>query len=357
MMARTKTRPKSRPRRRPKKRPSKPSPTPARRARLLALLATGEFHSGERLAKRLRISRGGIWKLIRTLQAMGVNIESVPRQGYRLPRAVDLLDRNAILAEMSAQARELVQPLDVLLTVDSTNRYIAEHAANPPGTTHVCVAEIQNAGRGRRGRSWLAPFGSGICMSLGWQFLEAPPTFSALSLAVGVAAVRAFQRLGIEGVGLKWPNDLIWQQRKLGGILIEMRGESAGPAQVIIGMGINMRMPAAVRITLAEQQAALIADVHEIMRDRTPPRNALIAVLVEEVTQMLQTFGTKGFEPFAEEWHKLDTLADAPVRVMSGAETTFGRARGVDVDGTLLVDVNGELRRFASGEVSLRAAR
>jgi BirA family biotin operon repressor/biotin-[acetyl-CoA-carboxylase] ligase len=178
-----------------------------------------------------------------------------------------------------------------------------------------------------------------------------------LSLAVGVAVVHAFARLGIEGVGLKWPNDLIWQQRKLGGILIEMRGESAGPAQVVIGIGINMRMPGSVRIMLAEQQAALIADVHEIMRDRTPPRNALIAVLVEELTRMLQTFGEKGFEPFAQEWRRLDTLADAPVRVTSGSETTFGRARGVELDGTLLVDVDGQLRRFASGEVSLRAVR
>jgi BirA family biotin operon repressor/biotin-[acetyl-CoA-carboxylase] ligase len=333
------------------------SPTQARRARLLALLATGEFHSGERLAQRLRISRGGIWKLIRSLQAMGINIESVPRQGYRFPRAVDLLDRNAILAQMSSAVREVLDPLEVLLTVDSTNRYVAENAANPPGTTHVCVAEIQNAGRGRRGRSWVAPFGCGICMSMSWQFVEAPPTFSALSLAVGVAAVRAFRRLGIDGIGLKWPNDLIWQQRKLGGILIEMRGESAGPAQVVIGIGINMRMPAQVRIMLAEQQAALIADVHEIMRERTPARNALIAMLVAEVTGMLQTFGEKGFEPFSQEWRRLDTLADAPVRVISGTETTFGRARGVELDGTLLVDVDGQLRRFASGEVSLRAVR
>jgi BirA family biotin operon repressor/biotin-[acetyl-CoA-carboxylase] ligase len=333
------------------------SPTQARRARLLAMLATGEFYSGEKLAKRLRISRGGVWKLIRTLQAMGINIESVPRQGYRLPRAVDLLDRNAILAEMSPEMRERVTPLEVLLTVDSTNRYVSEHAANPPGTTHVCVAEVQNAGRGRRGRSWVAPFGSGICMSMSWQFVEAPPAFSALSLAVGVAAVRAFGRLGVEGVGLKWPNDLIWQQRKLGGILIEMRGESAGPAQVVIGLGINMRMPAPVRLMLAEQQAALIADVHEIMRERTPTRNALIAMLAEEITKMLQTFGQRGFEPFADEWRRLDTLADAQVKVMSGTETAFGRARGVEIDGTLLVDVDGVLRRFASGEVSLRAAR
>jgi BirA family transcriptional regulator, biotin operon repressor / biotin---[acetyl-CoA-carboxylase] ligase len=335
----------------------KPSPTQLRRARLLAMLATGEFHSGERLAKRLRISRGGVWKLIRSLQAMGIDVESVPRQGYHLPRAVDLLDRNAILAELSPQMREVVTPLEVLLTVDSTNHYLAEHAADAPGTTHVCVAELQNAGRGRRGRSWIAPFGCGICMSLSWQFVEAPPTFSALSLAVGVAAVRAFRRLGIEGVGLKWPNDLIWQQRKLGGILIEMRGESAGPAQVVIGIGINVRMPGAVRIMLAEKQAALISDIHEIVREHTPTRNALIAMLAEEVTKMLQTFGVRGFEPFAEEWRQLDTLADAPVRVISGTQTTLGRSRGVDLDGTLLVDVDGQLHRFSSGEVSLRAAR
>jgi BirA family transcriptional regulator, biotin operon repressor / biotin---[acetyl-CoA-carboxylase] ligase len=331
--------------------------TQTRRMRLLAMLASGDFYSGEQLAKRLRISRGGVWKLIRSLQALGVDIESVPRQGYRLSRRVDLLDKNAITQEMTAALRDLLDPLEVLLTVDSTNRHVAEHAANAPGTTHVCVAEVQSAGRGRRGRAWIAPFGSGICMSMGWQFSEAPPTFSALSLAVGVAAVKAFGRLGIEGVGLKWPNDLIYQQRKLGGILIEMRGESAGPAQVIIGIGINIRMPAAVRIMLAEQQAALICDVHEIMRERTPNRNALVAMLIEEVTKMLQTFSERGFEPFLEEWRRLDTLADASVRIIAGTETTFGRARGVDLDGTLLVDVDGQLRRFASGEVTLRAKR
>lgn len=327
-----------------------------RRQRLLSLLASGKFHSGEQLAKRLRISRGGIWKIVRSLRAMGIEVDSVPRQGYRLPRAVDLLDKRAITDALAPAARALLDGLDVLLTVDSTNRHLADNSTVTPGHVQVCLAELQNAGRGRRGRSWIAPFGSGICMSLGWQFSEAPPTFSALSLAVGVAVVSAFRRLGIEGVGLKWPNDLIWQNRKLGGILIEMRGESAGPAQVIIGIGINMHMPAAVRLALAEQQAALIADVHEIARERTPTRNALIAALVEELVAMLQTFASRGFAPFAAEWRRLDTLADAHVKVINGAETTFGTARGVEVDGTLLVDVNGQLRKFVSGEVSLRAA-
>jgi BirA family transcriptional regulator, biotin operon repressor / biotin---[acetyl-CoA-carboxylase] ligase len=329
----------------------------ARRQRLLAMLAEGSFYSGEQLAKKLKISRGGIWKLVRVLKALGVDVESVPRQGYRLPRAVDLLDKEAIATTLPAAARALMERCDVLLTVDSTNRFVAELSPPQPGCWQLCTAEVQNAGRGRRGRSWIAPFGSGVCMSLGWQFAEAPPTFSALSLAVGVAVVKAMDRLGIDGVGLKWPNDLQWHGRKLGGILIEMRGESAGPAQIIIGIGINMQMPAATRMQLAEREAALIADVHEIMRERTPTRNVLIGAVVAELVQMLQTFTTQGFVPFQEEWHRLDTLANAPVKVISGSQTTFGTARGVETDGALRVEVDGQLRTFVSGEVSLRAAK
>lgn len=327
----------------------------ARRRKLLALLADGAFHSGERLAKRLRISRSGVWKLIGALRELGIEIESVPRQGYRLPRAVDLLDKNALLGSLTPVARERLQRVDILLSVDSTNRYVYDNGDATPGQAQLCMAELQNAGRGRRGRSWVAPFGSGICMSVGWAFREAPPTFSALSLAVGVAVVNALQRFGAADVGLKWPNDLLWRKRKLGGILIEMRGESAGPSQVVIGLGLNMRMPAEVRIALAEQQAALIADVHEILQDRTPTRSALAGAVLEEMLDMLPVFATEGFAPWLERWRQLDALAHAPVKVINGATTTFGTARGVDADGTLLVEVDGELRRFVSGEVSLRA--
>ncbi len=331
------------------------SQTLNRRLRLLALLADGEFRSGEKLAKRLRVSRGGIWKLIHTLQDLGIEIESVARQGYRLPRPVDLLGRDALLESLFPEARALLDTAEVLLTVDSTNRHIYDTVTLQPGHAHVCVAEIQTAGRGRRGRTWMSPFGSGISMSLGWQFQEAPPTFSALSLAVGVAVVRALQRFGANDVGLKWPNDLIWKNRKLGGILIEMRGETGGPATVVIGMGINVRMPSTVRLALAEQQAALIADVHEILGERTPTRSALAGAIADEVIGMLQIFAVQGFEPFLDEWRRLDTLAHAPVKVINGAETITGIANGVEVDGALLLDVNGETRRFVSGEVSLRA--
>lgn len=327
-----------------------------RRKRLLVLLSNGEFHSGEQLAKRLRISRGGVWKLVRSLRALGIEVESVPRQGYRLPTEVGLLDRDAIEQALSPQVRAQMERLEVLLSVDSTNRHLADQGPGVAGRMQICTAELQSAGRGRRGRSWLAPFGSGICLSVGWQFADVPPGFPALGLAVGVAAVRAFRRLGIEDVGLKWPNDLVWQHRKLGGILIEMRGEAAGPAYVVIGIGINVRMPASARLRLAEQQATLVCDLHEIAQERTPSRNRLIAALADELFTMLDAFAVQGFPAFADAWRQFDTLSAAPVRVLSGAQAITGIARGVDHDGSLLVEVDGEMRRFISGEVSLRAA-
>ena len=331
------------------------SQTNARRHRLLALLSDGSFHSGEKLAKRLRISRGGIWKIVSSLRELGIEVQSVPRQGYRLPRPVDLYEKNAIVAACSADATAALEQVDVLLTVDSTNRYVADIDNKlQAGRAQLCVAELQNAGRGRRGRSWMAPFGSGICMSVGWQFSEAPPTFSALSLAVGVAVVSALRSLGAVDVGLKWPNDLIWKGRKLGGILIEMRAESEGPAHVVIGIGINVRMPTVIRLLLAEQQAALISDLYEILHERTPQRSAIVGTVSSELVAMLKKFAVEGFTPFHEKWQQLDTLANAPVKVINGAQTTLGIARGVDRDGTLLVDVDGEIRKFASGEVSLR---
>lgn len=326
-----------------------------RRQRVLVALSNGAFHTSEQLAKRTRIPRSSLAKILASLRELGVEIEAEPRQGMRLPRAVDLYDKDTLLEAMSLTARSALARTDVLLAVDSTNRFLADlNDALPPGAAQLCIAEIQNAGRGRRGRSWLAPFGSGICMSVGWQFAQPPPAFSALSLAVGVAAVTALRQLGAADVMLKWPNDLMWKGRKLGGILIEMRGESAGPAHVVIGIGINMHMPAAVRLALAEQQAALIADIHEILRDRTPTRNIIAASIVNELIPMLQTFAIEGFAPFQSQWQALDAFAGATVKVINGAHATVGTERGVDSDGSLLVDVDGELRKFVSGEVSLR---
>jgi BirA family biotin operon repressor/biotin-[acetyl-CoA-carboxylase] ligase len=195
-----------------------------------------------------------------------------------------------------------------------------------------------------------------MCLSLAWHFPESPPNFSALSLAVGLAVVRALRRFGADAAQLKWPNDLVWTQRKLGGILIEMRGEASGPARVVIGIGMNLQLPAATRIALAEQQAALVTDLHEMLGQRTPGRNALVAAITEELIAMLRQFQRDGFAPLEAEWRANDSLLNSPVRVLSANETMNGIARGVASDGALLVEINGQLQRFMSGDVSLRAA-
>lgn len=327
-----------------------------RHRRLLELLVDGEFHSGAKLAKRLRISRGAIWKLMHTLRALGIDIESIERRGYRLPRPVDLYNHKIISTAISPVAAPDVERLELFLSIDSTNRHLVNELSAPLTGARVCVAEIQTAGRGRRGRSWTAPFGSGICMSLAWQFAESPPTLSALSLAVGVAVAKALQKLGCTEIGLKWPNDIVWKGRKLAGILIEMRGESAGPAQVVIGIGLNVSMPPDVRVALAKEQALLIADLREALRERTPKRNIVVAAIVDELVSTLKTFAHEGFLAFDQEWQRLDSLAHAPVRVINGSESVMGIANGVDSEGALLVEVNGDIRRFVSGDVSLRPA-
>ncbi len=330
-------------------------PAVPRRERLLALLADGRFHSGETLAARLKVSRSAIWKLVRSLRALDIEIQAVPRQGYRLPRAVDLYASQAILKEIPQ--RGTIERLDVLLQVDSTNRHLVDSPGPAVQRACVCVAEVQHAGRGRRGRTWVAPFGFGLCLSLAWRFAESPPTLSALSLAIGVAIMRALKQFGGAGIGLKWPNDIVWQGRKLAGVLIEVRGESSGPTQVVIGLGLNMRMPAAVRIALAEQQAALVADLAEILRERLPDRNTLTGVLIVQFIAALQEFGTHGFDAFAREWQTYDSLANAPVKVIAGNESVLGTARGVAQDGALQVEVRGALQRFISADVSLRAIK
>ena len=328
-----------------------------RRQQLLQLLADGALHSGEKLAEQLNITRAAVWKAIQSLREQGIELES-QHQGYRLPYAVDLYDAAKIQAQLSAAQRAQLHRIDVMFTVDSTNHYITEHPATLPGRAVLCVSELQQAGRGRRGRAWLAPFGSGICMSVGWLFDSMPPGFSALSLAVGIAITRVLRHLGATEVGLKWPNDVLWRGHKLAGVLIEMRGEPDGPARVVIGIGMNLQLSDASKQALAEQQA-VVTNLHEVLSDcptrNQPMRNELVAAFTSELITVLELFAAQGFRPFADEWQRYDLLDDAEVNVLQGEHSIAGIARGVTEDGSLLLETATGLQRFVSGEVSLRA--
>jgi BirA family biotin operon repressor/biotin-[acetyl-CoA-carboxylase] ligase len=325
----------------------------SRRHDLLRLLADGCEHSGEALAASLDVSRAAVWKQVRQLSAWGLEVEAVAGRGYRLSAPLDLLERDALLAALPARARDSLRRLELADELASTNETLLAVTDLAPGTADVCLAEFQSEGRGRRGRRWLAPFGSGICLSVGWCFAEVPPQLSALSLAAGVAVRRALSGLGVEGIDLKWPNDILWQGRKLGGILCELRMEAAGPAYVVIGIGLNLRLPPAARAAIAET-GLQVASVDEIAGGDLPPRSALAAALVNQLVLSLEEFERAGFRPFFDEWSAADALAGRAARVEHGNTLIEGTARGIDLDGALLLEAGGQIRRFVSGEASLR---
>jgi BirA family biotin operon repressor/biotin-[acetyl-CoA-carboxylase] ligase len=329
----------------------------ARAEALLARLADGSLHSGAALADQLEVSRAAVWKLVGELRGRGIAVESLPRRGYRLAVPVELLDARRIGSAAEAHGRALPQTVEVLFEIDSTNTYLFGASPPPPRRPRVAFAEIQRAGRGRRGRSWLAPFGSGLTFSVAWTFAETPSGLPALGLALGVAVAEALQGLGLAEVRLKWPNDIVWRGRKLGGLLLQLRTESGGSASVVAGLGLNLLLPVASREQLTSEGALPIADLDEAMAGKAPGRNDLAAALVVALLAALDEFSRCGFGAFASRWAVLDALAGARVRVAQGAEGVEGEARGADADGALLVAVDGRIERFHSGDVSLRQVK
>jgi BirA family biotin operon repressor/biotin-[acetyl-CoA-carboxylase] ligase len=325
-----------------------------RRGELLRLLADGRLHSGEELATALAVSRAAVWKQLRQLADWGIALDARPGRGYRLAEPLDLFDATAIRARLPQWSAERLRNLEVHEELDSTNdRLLAAHEL-PPGRFDACLAEFQRTGRGRRGRRWLAPFASGICLSVNWTIRDAPAAPGALSLAAGVAVLRALRRLGIQDLALKWPNDIVSDDRKLGGILVDLRGEAAGPAYFVVGVGINLRLP---RPALDSLRADGVEATDLASLGFPPARNAAAATLIGELALALEEFAARGMSAFAAEWRGADALIDRPVRVLQGEHTLEGLARGVDDDGALLLEIGGARRRILSGEVSVRPVR
>lgn len=323
--------------------------------RLLALLCDGELHSGARLAATLGVSRAAVWKLVGELRAAGVAVASLSRRGYRLVAPVELLDAARMRAGARSIGRELPRVLDVHFLIDSTNDSL--HAAAPPlaGEAHIAVAEMQHAGRGRRGRRWVAPFGSGLTFSIAWTFAESPAELPALGLALGVAVAQELRALGAARVVLKWPNDLLLDGGKLGGLLTQLRQEAGGPATVVAGLGVNLALPDAARRAIAEPGALPATDLASALGDALPSRNLIAARLMLALQDALAGFAARGFAAVAADWAALDALRDTPVRIHQAGDVLDGIARGTDRDGALLVESGGRLVRVFSGDVSVRA--
>ena len=323
-------------------------------ARVFACLADRRFHSGEALAGQLGVSRSAVWKAVRALRGLGVTLHAVRNRGYRLGAGGEALDAERIRDGLPPSVRHGVRALQTAWTVESTNSVLLARPNPPFGACEVFLAEYQRAGRGRRGRAWLAPPGGAICLSLGWSFREVPQDLGALGLAIGVCTLRALRAVGLQSGRLKWPNDILVEGRKLGGILIELRAESAGPACVVIGIGVNVALGEALLAQIA-QTGVTATDL--VSSGLHPSRNALAAALIGEVTEGLRRFEREAMRPFLEEWRAADALHGLQVQVHTVAGRVSGWAKGIDLHGALVVETPQGIQRFVSGEVTVRLAQ
>lgn len=322
--------------------------------RLLHALADGRTHSGEALAREFGITRAAIWKQVGKLADWGLAVQAVPGEGYRLARGLDLLDAAALRAALQPETVARLANLEVFTELGSTNRHLLR-APPPTAKLDVCVAEFQTAGRGRRGRSWTTPLGAGICMSVGWQFAAMPAELPALTLAVGVVVRRVLERVAGLAIALKWPNDLVFDERKLGGILLELTVEAQGGAHVVAGVGLNVALPRELLPDLSDWPRGAI-DLATALRGEPPPRLALVAALVDDLAMLFADYAATGFAAYRSEWRSGDYLRGRAVRLDEATGAVTGTALGIDLDGALLVETAaGVRRRIVAGDVSVRS--
>jgi BirA family biotin operon repressor/biotin-[acetyl-CoA-carboxylase] ligase len=306
--------------------------------------------SGAQLARELHITRSAVWKRVQSLRAAGVDVQASPGRGYALAHPVQLLDAGTLVAALSAPARAELSSLHVLFDTDSTNAAALREPA-PARGADVWLAERQRAGRGRRGRAWASPLAAHVYLSVSRRFDGGVAALQGLSLAVGVAVAEALHGLGYTRVGLKWPNDLLADGRKLGGILVEVGGDAAGPLQVVVGLGLNVAMPAAAAAGIDQPWCDL---------DSLSPVRALrpqvCVALLDALLPALARFEREGLAPFLPGWARHDLLAGHPVRLHEGGRVHEGLALGIRGDGALRLQQPGGERSFVAGEASLRAA-
>jgi BirA family transcriptional regulator, biotin operon repressor / biotin---[acetyl-CoA-carboxylase] ligase len=328
-------------------------------ARVFQKLGPGGFHSGAALAQEFGVSRNAVWKAVGALKELGLAIHAVRNRGYRLAVPTAPLSAAKIRLGLDPQIAAQVRALSVAWQLESTNSTLLARSDLPPGRADVLLAEVQSAGRGRRGRSWLATPGGALCLSLGWTFGQMPRDLASLGLVVGVCALQALREHLPEAVlartplQLKWPNDLLCDGRKLGGILIDLRAEAGGPGFVVIGIGLNVALDEASAARIAGTGTAA-CDLRSL--DVSPLlRNQIAASLIQCLLKGLVLFEQEGLNPFREPWQRADALRGRAVNVTTVQDTTRGLARGIDLDGALLVETAHGLVRFVSGEVSVRA--
>lgn len=308
---------------------------------LISILADGEFHSGEQLGEKLGMSRAAINKHIQTLRDWGIDVFTVPGKGYSLPDPIQLLDETLIKSQIESGT------IAVLPVIDSTNQYLLERL-DTLQSGDACIAEYQQAGRGRRGRQWFSPFGANLYLSMYWRLEQGPAAAIGLSLVIGIVMAEVLRGLGARDVRVKWPNDLYLNDRKLAGILVELTGKTGDAAQIVIGAGINLAMRNVAADVINQgwinlQEAGINID-----------RNALAITLITELRAALILFEQESLVPFLSRWEVLDNYVNRQVKLIIGEREIFGISRGINEQGALLLEQDGVIKPWVGGEISLR---
>ena len=317
--------------------------------KLLEIISNGNVYSGQDLAASLNVSRTAVWKSIKHLETLGLEIRAIRGKGYQLRKKFEFLSKEEISRMMTLQSKKSCKDIGVVFKTNSTNLYLLNQLDYEAIHGSVVFAEYQSKGRGRRNKKWISPIGSGICFSVGWRFEVMPISLGLLSLYMGIAIARSLNSLKIKEVGLKWPNDIMTLDHKIGGILLDIRGESTGPLDVVVGVGINYELPKYGLMNIDQP----IIDVCSVSKKRFS-RNMIAANLLSNILEVLRDLQTGANLNLLNEWRQFDYYTGKEATLILPNEKITGILKGVDEQGSLLMLVDGKLLSYSSGEVSLR---
>ncbi len=317
---------------------------------MISILNDHEYHSGTDMGKSLGLSRGAVWKSIKQLTALGINIESATNRGYKTEHILEFLTTEKIKKYLSAQRLSLLDNFFIFDSIDSTNDYLISYAKKNKNTNAVCFSEYQSAGRGRLERSWASPFLSNICMSLLWNFNVDITALTGLHILSGLAVVHALEKATkIQGIQLKWPNDIMWNNHKLGGILIDITGEYNGSCSVVIGIGLNVNMPEKLLCEIEKPWTSI-----NRITNISVSRNLIAGIMLDFLVAHLIQFSKSGLSKFVKQWKEKDYLVGKAVKVATATKSLSGTAKGIDDQGGLLLETqNKTIVAINSGDASL----
>jgi BirA family biotin operon repressor/biotin-[acetyl-CoA-carboxylase] ligase len=318
---------------------------------VIKLLADGGFHSGQAIADKIHLSRTAVWKKIQSIkEGCGLTIHAVSGKGYRIPGGLDLLEEQNLTEQLQAALGDDSGFVRVFNQIDSTNQYMLDCIDVDDNHWGVCIAEMQSKGRGRRGRQWYSPYGKNIQLSVG-VMLNMPMTdVSGLSIATGVVVAGFLSDIGVKDVALKWPNDIHVDQKKIAGLLLEVRGEAEGPVKTVLGVGLNLDMSWAMRQNIDQP----FTDVKHHLNGPLPSRTTLVASLVTRLYRAIEEYKLKGLSYFLKHWERFDSYLGQNIVIASASSQYYGRYIGLDEQGRLLLKNDVGIKAYSAGEVSLR---